>query len=383
MESADNVLQAMVDNLSCGRTLFGLMQHVTHRSPAVRSKIAVCLHALAHSKGGELNSCKDYEGFKAALPKLLQDSAPEARAYSRELVRMLIHRGIASRAELEDYISADQIDKILHDSAAQALSVTVISKSLAAPGSADYSGSSPMRSAGRRTGRNVTSARSSGGMPFSPAMNRSIDTHASEWNHDYGCASTDAMSPPRERDRGQRPSQARQQFTPNKNSSAGKGPADLLTDVEDHSVSKLRASSEQLGAQLDSHLASPLPSPKHARLPRSEQKANSTITTTASSSGYSHTASSGASSGTAGAVLSAAAKRAIEQDPELSRLQDFLAATTVSSWADRKTAIDKVTDLLIRHYDVLRDANKLSACVDCLLNRLEDGSVKVSENPNF
>jgi hypothetical protein len=96
------------------------------------------------------------------------------------------------------------------------------------------------------------------------------------------------------------------------------------------------------------------------------------------SKGTSTGATTGSSnSAAASTAVSAAAKRAIEQDPELSSLQEILASTAASSWAARKDAVERVTNIVIKSYDVLRDANKLSACVDCLLSRLEDGNVKV------
>jgi hypothetical protein len=138
------------------------------------------------------------------------------------------------------------------------------------------------------------------------------------------------------------------------------------TEADQHNLGRLRASSEQLSAQLDAHLSSPHPNKELKGSGSMGSKGTSTGATTGSST-----------SAAASTAVAAAAKRAIEQDPELSNLQEILASTTVSSWSARKDAVERVTSLLIKSYDVLRDANKLSACVDCLLARLEDGNVKV------
>ena len=73
------------------------------------------------------------------------------------------------------------------------------------------------------------------------------------------------------------------------------------------------------------------------------------------------------------------AKRVIiEQDQELSNLSELLQNTTVRSWTERNVALDSLTNLMIRHCNVLlHDVKKLSNCLEHILNRLEDGMVKV------
>jgi len=384
-ESADKVLQTMIDYITCSRTLSGLLLHVTHRSPAVRAKIAICFHALIHSRGEELSICKDFEAFKAALPKLLQDSAPESRAYSREVVRLLVHRGIASRPELETHISVDLLDKILSDSSSIVLSNTVSGRSTTAPGSADYGMASPMRSVGKRVGRNSTPSRgynsnnsnnSNNIPPISPAGDRG-GSGGGFWQGEYvnGCASA-SMETPTKKDRGPRMSQACLHATPSRGNNLPPALSDVSSDVEHHAPQRLRVSAEHLSAQLDAQIASPAPSPSNRRS-KAGVSASASLGSKCGSTGSSGTGTGGSGGNCASLAVASAAKRAMEQDPELSNLQSILADTTVSSWTARKDAVDRVTELVIKHYDILRDANKLSGCVDCLLNRLEDGSVKV------
>lgn len=360
----------MVEHISLTRSLASLLLHVTHRSATTRSKVAICLHALVHAKGGEFPGSKEFESFKSLLPKLLQDAAPDTRSYSRETVRVLVDRQIVSRAEFEVHIAVDLLDKILRESCPTMLSQTVCSRNIGtAPGSAEYGRESPMRSATKRTGRNPSSASASRPGAFTPTRegreSPGGDWSASESN--YGAQETPTRQP--------RPSRHRP--TPNKMPS-------LDLDGDDHNIMHLKSSSEHLSAHLDAHLASPARSPAnksgapHATYSSSGEAiaAMKAQNSTGSRSTPGHTTSSGASGGASLAVASAA-KRAMDQDPELSILQEILASTTVSSWTARKDAVDKVTDLILKHYDTLRDANKLSACVDCLLARLEDGSVKV------
>jgi len=72
-----------------------------------------------------------------------------------------------------------------------------------------------------------------------------------------------------------------------------------------------------------------------------------------------------------------AAKRVMESTPELQDLQGLLLSTTLKSWTDRRDNMSRLTDVILQHHKVLQDANKLSSCIDSLLDRLEDGSVKV------
>ena len=84
----------------------------------------------------------------------------------------------------------------------------------------------------------------------------------------------------------------------------------------------------------------------------------------------------------AGATLNAtAAKRMLESDPELMHWQDVLLACGNSkNWIEKKDALTNLTHILIKHYSILRDVGKLETCLDGILDRLNDGSVKVSIN---
>lgn len=392
MESADTALQAMIENVSCTRALTGLLQHVTHRSATTRSKVAICLHALVHAKGAELPSCKEFESFKSLLPKLLQDAAPETRSYSRETVRVLVDRQIVSRAEFEVHVPGDLLDKILRESCPMVLFHTVCSRNIAtAPGSADYASSSarsPLHSATKRSGRvNPSSASSSRAGAFTPIRDYQDSSACAEgdWSAAESRYGTTQETPTRER---------QTRVSKHRSTPTSKMPA-LELDLFDHDMTHLRASQEQLSAHLDAHLVSPARSPAHAHTnaranalyashkssPTHRVRSYSSSGEAASTGGSkSNTGTATSSSGASGASLAvaAAAKRAMEHDPELgSSLQEALSASTSSSWTARKDAVDRITELILKHYDVLRDANKLSTCVDCLLARLEDGSVKV------
>ena len=80
----------------------------------------------------------------------------------------------------------------------------------------------------------------------------------------------------------------------------------------------------------------------------------------------------------------AAAKRIMESTPSLQCLPDhFQAAIGSSSWSIRQQAVTHITECILAYPEVLKDAGKLESCVDRLIERLEDGSVKVGSNHPF
>ena len=374
----------MIEQVSLPRTLSALLAHVGHRSAIFRAKVAKCLYAAVIAKGSEMPATKEFDSFKCCLPKLLQDSAPDTRAYSRETVRLLVLRNLSSRAELEIPIGADLLDKILREgSIAHTLSPTVNNRAAsAAPRSADFglAAASPAR-----PGR-VSRISSGGGLespagrgPFTPTRNESRDF--ADWS------SEDVSITTPNKGRTQRATASRLHNPSTRHSSAGQhrgeaGEGGYLEfdrsssgGGDSHDLAHLVESAEQLSVQLDLHIASPARGA--ATLPRVSRTVsadNRPIKGYASLEGKSRGIAGGASPSSA---LSSYAKRAIDQDPELSCLQEIVANTTVNSWTERKTALDRVTSLIIKHYDTLKDANKLGGCVDALLSRLEDGSVKV------
>eukprot|EP01032_Pedospumella_encystans_P015733 gene15733-17980_t len=360
VESADSVLQTIIEQSSLARSLGSMLLHVTHRSAVLRAKVAMCLYATVIAKGDELPHCKEYEAFKSSLPKLLQDAAPETRAYSRETVRLLLQRYIATRSELEIAVGADLLDKILRESSiANTLSPTVRgSSAIHTVSTADHplSASSPARTA--RTGRATPLRDSPVVGPFTPTRERA--------NTDWSKSEDSGNSTPTPgKNRAQRSTQLHLQNPSNRiRSGLHRRDAEeqLQEQQQQHEYAQhLALSAEHLSAQIDSQLSSPARPQKNGGIAVGAKGA----------SGHAH--SQGHS---AGSALAAVAKRAMEQDPELSCLQQILVDSASSSWTDRKTALMRITDLLIQHYDVLKDANKLGLCVDALLARLDDGSAK-------
>ena len=76
-------------------------------------------------------------------------------------------------------------------------------------------------------------------------------------------------------------------------------------------------------------------------------------------------------------VNALAAKRSMECSELIGLPELILTTSGSSSWSERQEALKTITGMIINYWEVMLDAGKLVACVDCLLERLEDGSVKV------
>lgn len=48
-----------------------------------------------------------------------------------------------------------------------------------------------------------------------------------------------------------------------------------------------------------------------------------------------------------------------------------------TNWSERQEALKSITGFIISYWEVLLEAGKLDGYIDCLLEKLEDGSVKV------
>lgn len=100
-ESAEMTLCHLIDNVSASRALAGLLQASENRNANLRGKVAGFLHFLVIQKSSELAGCRELDALKMRLKYLLNDNTPEARSSSRDVVKILIHNNVCSRAELD------------------------------------------------------------------------------------------------------------------------------------------------------------------------------------------------------------------------------------------------------------------------------------------
>jgi len=147
----------------------------------------------------------------------------------------------------------------------------------------------------------------------------------------------------------------------------GGRPSALLIPSYDHDGMAAGAGDEQAGP--------------FSILSRGKLRSSSDSAAAGGGSGKAHAAASGG--GTAAApsrAKVAAAKRAMESNEDLLALPALMTASSNPNWIERREALSAITDLVIKYASVLRDATKLDACVEKLLERLDDGSIKVQQH---
>jgi hypothetical protein len=274
-EVSENALVQMIDNVSASRSLAGLLTSVEHKQANIRAKAAMFINCLLFRRCDDVFGSREFEGLKSKIAKLLQDSLPETRANSRDIVRILLNNGLVQKSELEHFVSMDLINKSLKETSS---AVSFFSTN-------------------------------SGKLRIESPIKNSND-------YDVG-------------------------VTPKKTSLKSSRPVPLLFP--------------------DTVTSNPtyyIPSPSKS----TSSKKNSVSTK---------------GSITPSRAKVAAAKRSMDSVPELQNLVQMLQDTTVSNWMDRRNALTELTNVVINYTGVLRDCGKLDGCMDRILERLEDGSVKV------
>lgn len=277
-EVSENALVQMVDNVSASRSLAGLLTSVEHRQANIRAKAAMFIDCLLLRRCEDVRGSREIEGLKLKLSKLLQDSLPETRANSRDVVRILLNNGLVQKSELEHFVSMDLIDKSLKEASSAASCFSS----------------------------------NAGKLRFESPVKKLND-------YDVG-------------------------VTPKKSLLKSSRPAPLVFP----DTPSLTSASDTTNY---------IPSPKSTPSKKNSVTTNGAITPSR--------------------AKVAAAKRTMDSVPELQNLVQMLQDTTVSNWIDRRNALTELTNVVINYPGVLRDSGKLDGCMDRILERLEDGSVKV------
>ena len=473
VESSQNALQAMIEHVSVNRSLPALLAHTGHRSAQVRANIALCIYSLASTRTEELGQSRDLDSCRTQISKLVQERTPEARAYARDAVRLMVEKRISTLAEFEAAgMAPDLLAKILRDKhgAGSIMLNSPAAHSVLTPkssfnlGALSHTPSGLKRAASGRgnsfiavdsagLGAGAGASADAGVSPFTPVRKQSAGPRGGDSSSSIGRRGrrSDASpqrqhgsiggvggetegtaeiaaqvyqvhTPPRSVGRSPgAPTQCRQQRRSAFPSSFGTPSADEndqqhfvtpdsasygyasnnVVDVHASGTGRTVSGNGMKGARAgpdggldaqDEHGPSLQVRKSLPSMPSSQ--GNSPLVRRSFrrggggggggevggsfNAGNGNAASVADTASPKGALsVSAAAKRAIEATPELASLMDLQAATRVKAWMERRDAMTKLSEVMVRHYAVLRDANKLAPCVDCLLERLEDGSAKV------
>jgi hypothetical protein len=346
----------MMDGVSPSRSLTGLLTAAEHRAPTVRGKVASVLYLLWHQKLKELRgTCmsggKEQEVLKFRVGKLVCDQSPEARAASRNLVRFLVKEGVVSKGEWETVISADQLPKILSQKLTPPVAIGTgsgqrASKPLlfySAPPSQDMSIDVSQDSIFKsRTNSLHKNRHSTSGLARSPPT----------WTTPY--VTEPQVGFPVNADIDDR------ELLKDKYKGKGdKGVSFAATDNDSDSCSYTVQSRKSVSQYTNG--------------------GSGLSKTSYSSDGSMVGISSGSTKANRRKEMSTAtaAKRSMES-PELQVLPELIqTARSSTHWTERQETLKSITELVIVHWKVMLEALRLDLCVDCLLERLEDGSVKV------
>lgn len=327
-ESAEQALLLMIDNVSAARSLGALVAASESRNALVRGRCGCMLFNLIARRGAEVVHTREMENLRVRLPKLLSDQTPEARAYARRIVFTLVNEGHLSRSDLEQTISTDQIEKSMKEDK----DISLIGSGVGGMMSSPKVASSPSRRAisGRvASGRNASrkSPKVSKSLNFDPDDPQ--DTPSTMRDVTTTNLSVDIVS--------ELPSGGR-----------------LPTDFANLRISTGTGSTGGAGG-----LASPA-----KRTPSSTHSAAGSVGSVDSRP-----------SPSPGKIRSSA-KRQMEAEPGLLQLGDWMSMLNTNNWLDRVDALTSITDAVLNFTDILKNCGKLNSCMDAIIERLQDGSVK-------
>jgi hypothetical protein len=342
VDSAERALQQMMDGVTASRSLTGLLTATDHRTAVVRGKVASLLYLLWTLKLKELRvycvaGGRDQETIKIRIGKLVSDQTPEARTASRNIVRFLVKERVISKTEWEPHISVDQLGKIL----AQALIAPI---------------PIGLGNTGHLLGKGISTT------------DKLIPFQENETAHPM-------ESPIRNKNNG---------YVKNKNNES----RNAFSSMDIDSNANASFEKTRVGRGTDRAMG------VNFNVENDDNPSNFTANTKKAINIYANNSNSKPQNNNDSGFqyqsidrskktkktnqnVSSSTKRALE-GPELQGLPDFIqTVNSSSSWTDRQDALKAITGLLETYWEILLEAGKLDGCVDCLLERLEDGSVKV------
>jgi hypothetical protein len=83
------------------------------------------------------------------------------------------------------------------------------------------------------------------------------------------------------------------------------------------------------------------------------------------------------------ALQAAQARKELDSIPELLLLPDIHQRLQSKNWLERNNAITQMVQIIVEHAEALQKSGRLDRLVESILERLEDGSVKVKGNKFF
>ncbi len=117
-ESADEALSTLIQYSSVTKSLAALLIGVENKIPAVRGRVCKLIFHLISLRPAEVATAKELESLKVKLERMLRDSSPESRSWSREIVKTLVSTRLVARHQLESLIDSQLLSKALESPSA-------------------------------------------------------------------------------------------------------------------------------------------------------------------------------------------------------------------------------------------------------------------------
>lgn len=337
-ESAESTLCLLIDHASPARTLNAFVSASDNRNPTLRGKVAGFLGFLISQKADELRGLgREIETLKTRLKTLINDNTPEARASSRDIVRIMLETRLSTRSELELLIPPETIDKALRSAPNMHLSPK--------RSASVKKGSTSPKKSGSGLGGFKSPPRGGASSSYMDSGDEGLELDMSRFN--ITAAQGGLLSDDDDDD-------------DDIESSGGGG--FVLSPIKKKSASRsggtsFSSSSYKKGGAVGAG-------------------------TGGSGSGSNISADMGnipSGMGTPSRAKAMAAKRQLDNNEELRALPDLLAnGARSASWKERMDTTALVSSLMCQHMICLRDSSQLEPCLEFVLAGLEDGSVKVN-----
>jgi hypothetical protein len=400
-ESADNAMYAILTTptntqllpavhtqpvISPHRVLNSLLSLLDHRNVVIRGKISqyivwvfqLCGHefhtnnSTQNVKGANDVCLQTNEAFKTRLHKMIADSGSEVRLHARAIVCLCLclsaaqsahtpsahtpkrtqqQGGLFTRGEMESVVGADNVDKSLVSSLINAV-VCVHTQ-----GSLDTLFGKTNSSASTSVNTSLSSFPATPG-GASSGMRTPMSAHTP---HSAAHTPHSTVHTPMSAHTPKSPS-SRRVLT--NNNSRKESHSLVFVDSDNDNDSFISNNNDGVSAASIISLSSvsmSTDSPHshtHNNRPPPQQRTTKNQPPTPTQSAT-HT------------------RRIMQSTDCLITLPDTLRLTTSKAWNERQTSLSTLTEIVGEYGEVLRDANKLETCVDAILCRLEDSSVKV------
>lgn len=380
----------MLQYVSTPRSLSSLLVHCEHKNPVIRGKVAALLNMLLQTKHlHEFTSAtREVDNLKLKIAKFVNDQTPEARSNSRNIIKLLIEKRLCSRGELESAVSVDIVDKSLRAPLVVPLEMTNVTSSASSAASASAAGSSSVQDIDRGSPTTASGTAKASATGSKYTARRARPSALNMPSTDEAASTSTRLSAGSSRSN-QGFADPTYIISPTNSIESADS---LVFNYEQDTTVPVKSSTVTTSSSAGSHQKSgglPLhphnssgsgsSHPDDRPIKSSCAESTSPATAAASSSSGAGSSATKPRSKSAGVPASAAAaKRIMESDDELQSLPTLLNTTASNSWTERRDAMTKLTTLMIKHSTVLRQAGKLNNCLDHILERLEDGNVKVN-----